>query len=178
MSIWEMRSNNAWNHQMSDKSLCQLGIKIGELLQARNMKICLAESCTGGWIAKCITDVPGSSAWFDRSFVTYSNESKSEMLGVPEKLIDSDGAVSETVVKAMVGGALERSRADIAVAVSGVAGPGGGSDDKPVGTVWFAWQKKGGNAVTEKMNFPGDREAVRAATVDYALSRLQMLLSH
>lgn len=130
-----------------------------------------AESCTGGLIAGACTDLAGSSAWFERGFVTYSNTAKTEMLGVDATLIATHGAVSEPVVRAMVQGALQHSRAQVAVAVTGVAGPTGGSEAKPVGTVWFAWCVDG-ETHSEKQHFAGDRAAVRAATVRYALQRL------
>jgi nicotinamide-nucleotide amidase len=140
------------------------------LLKQRQM-VCAAESCTGGLIAKTFTDLAGSSDWFERGFVTYSNQAKSEMLGVPASLVEDYGAVSEAVASAMASGALRHSRADFAVAVTGVAGPGGGSDVKPVGTVWIAL------ASAEKMlaklyQFDGDRQAVREATLIAAIEAL------
>ena len=134
-----------------------------------------AESCTGGLIAGACTDLPGSSEWFERGFVTYSNEAKTELLGVDASLISAHGAVSEPVAGAMALGALLRSRAQVAVAVTGIAGPTGGSADKPVGTVWFGWALPG-RVVTETKMFDGDRAAVRAATVAHALARLDELL--
>jgi len=146
-----------------------------ELLQ-RGQRVCTAESCTGGLIAKSFTDLAGSSDWFDRGFVTYSNAAKSEMLGVPASLIDDYGAVSEAVASAMASGALRHSEADYAIAVTGVAGPGGGSEDKPVGTVWIAV------ASTDQLHaqchhFDGDRTAVREATLVSAIEVLLDLLS-
>ena len=137
-----------------------------------------AESCTGGMIAAACTDLAGSSAWFDRGFVTYSNAAKTELLGVDPVLIENHGAVSEPVARAMAQGALARSPAQVvvAVAVTGVAGPGGGSADKPVGTVWFGWATPAGVA-SEVRHFGGDRAAVRQATVAHALTRLLDLLS-
>ncbi|WP_294765204.1 CinA family protein [uncultured Rhodoferax sp.] len=134
-----------------------------------------AESCTGGLIAGACTDLAGSSAWFERGFVTYSNEAKTELLGVDAALIATHGAVSEPVARAMVLGALQHSRAQVAVAVTGVAGPTGGSADKPVGTVWFGWATPAG-VHTEVQHFGGDRAAVRSATVQHALARLAGLL--
>ncbi len=134
-----------------------------------------AESCTGGLIAGACTDLAGSSAWFERGFVTYSNAAKTEQLGVDAALIASHGAVSEPVVRAMVLGALQHSHAQVAVAVTGVAGPSGGSADKPVGTVWFGWATPAG-VRTEVQHFAGDRAAVRAATVRHALVKLEALL--
>ena len=135
-----------------------------------------AESCTGGMIAAACTDLAGSSNWFERGFVSYSNEAKTELLGVGADLIARHGAVSEEVARAMVQGALAHSRAQVAVAVTGVAGPGGGSAAKPVGTVWFGWATPAG-VVSEMRRFDGDRAAVRLATVRYALQRLQSLLN-
>ena len=134
-----------------------------------------AESCTGGMIAAACTDLAGSSAWFERGFVTYSNAAKTELLGVPADLITQHGAVSDAVVRAMVQGAIARSHAQVAVAVTGVAGPTGGSAAKPVGTVWFGFATPSG-VVTEMLCFEGDRAAVRTATVCHALSRLLALL--
>ena len=134
-----------------------------------------AESCTGGLIAAACTDLSGSSNWFERGFVTYSNAAKTELLGVPAALIAAHGAVSEPVVRAMAGGAVARSRAQVAVAVTGVAGPTGGSADKPVGTVWFGFALPG-QLVTETRRFEGDRAAVRVATVAHALQRLEELV--
>ena len=123
----------------SDPELKALAARLGESLLARGASVATAESCTGGWIAKTLTDVPGSSAWFGAGIVSYSNRAKHELLGVPEDLLAAHGAVSEPAVLAMVDGCLHRSGADFAVAVSGIAGPDGGSEDKPVGTVWFAF---------------------------------------
>lgn len=138
---------------------------VGRLLGAAGLVMTTAESCTGGGIAQALTAIPGSSAWFDRGFVTYSNASKTEMLGVSPVLIDRHGAVSEEVVRAMTQGALAFSSADWAVAVSGIAGPGGGSEEKPVGTVWLAWQQRGCLASVECAYFQGDRSSVREQTV-------------
>ena len=150
---------------------------IASLLQARGQSLTTAESCTGGLIAASCTELAGSSAWFERGFVTYSNEAKTELLGVPAALIAEHGAVSEEVARAMAAGALAHSRADIAVAVTGVAGPTGGSQAKPVGTVWLAWAERGHDDThgsvavhAEKVWFPGDRRAVRGATVAHALA--------
>ncbi|MDR7306718.1 nicotinamide-nucleotide amidase [Rhodoferax saidenbachensis] len=135
-----------------------------------------AESCTGGLIAGACTDLAGSSAWFERGFVTYSNAAKTEQLGVDAALIATHGAVSEPVVRAMAQGALQHSHAQVAVAVTGVAGPTGGSADKPVGTVWFGWATPAG-VRSEVQHFAGDRAAVRAATVQHALARLVEFLA-
>lgn len=160
---------------MNDKALYELAVKIGKKLKEKKQRLVAAESCTGGWIAKCCTDVPGSSEWFDRGFVTYSNQAKQEMFGVSEALLVDKGAVSEAVVKAMADGAIAQSNAHWAVSVSGIAGPGGGSDEKPVGTVWVAW-KGPGKAYEEKLIFDGDREAVRRQTVAHVLTELSNLL--
>ncbi len=141
-----------------------------ELVKQRRM-LATAESCTGGMIAAACTDLAGASDWFERGFVTYSNAAKSDMLGVPPALIDQEGAVSEAVARAMADGALTHSRAHVSLAVTGVAGPTGGSEAKPVGTVWFAWCV-GGQTHSEMQHFAGDRAAIRAATVRYALQRL------
>ena len=135
-----------------------------------------AESCTGGMVAAACTDLAGSSNWFERGFVTYSNDAKTEMLGVDAALIAGHGAVSEEVARAMAQGALRHSRAQAAVAVTGVAGPGGGSADKPVGTVWFGWATPAGVIVSEPRRFDGGRAAIRVATVEHALRRLAALL--
>lgn len=157
----------ALDHQALEANLTQISL---ELLKQRHM-LALAESCTGGMIAAACTDLAGSSQWFDRGFITYSNEAKADMLGVPAGLIDEHGAVSEAVARAMADGALAHSRAHVSLAVTGVAGPSGGSDEKPVGTVWLAWCV-GGQTHSEMQHFAGDRAAVRAATVRYALQRL------
>ena len=145
---------------------------LGELLSARHLVASTAESCTGGMIAAAITDIAGSSGWFDRGFVTYSNEAKREMLGVDDDVLVRTGAVSEATAAAMVQGALARSRADVAVAVTGIAGPGGATPGKPVGTVCFAWARRGGTVVTSTEHFPGERAAVRAAAVRTGLAGL------
>lgn len=144
-------------------------------LQTRGWMMATAESCTGGMIAAACTDVAGSSTWFDRGFVTYSNAAKTDMLNVPQALIARHGAVSEAVVHAMAQGAVARSQAQVSVAVSGVAGPGGGSADKPVGTVWLAWHVHG-LAHSQCLHVPGDRAAVRLATVRQALEGLLLRL--
>lgn len=141
-----------------------------ELVKQRRTLV-TAESCTGGMIAAACTDLAGASDWFERGFVTYSNAAKSDMLGVPPALIDQEGAVSEAVARAMADGALTHSRAHVSLAVTGVAGPTGGSEAKPVGTVWFAWCV-GGQTHSEMQHFAGDRATIRAATLRYALQRL------
>ena len=148
---------------------------LAALLLSDKRMLATAESCSGGLIAAACTDLAGSSDWFERGFVTYSNQSKTEMLGVDAQLIDAHGAVSEPVARAMAQGALQQSNAQVSVAVTGVAGPAGGSVDKPVGTVWFAWGLPSG-VTSEVQHFAGDRAAVRAATVAHALGRLVALL--
>ena len=143
---------------------------LAEQLTQRGWMLATAESCTGGWIAKCCTDVVGSSAWFDRGFVTYSNAAKQDMLGVRAETLAQYGAVSEAVVAEMATGALRHSQAHIAVAVSGIAGPSGGSPEKPVGTVCFAWAMRNGEVLTKTCQFAGDREAVRWQSVVFALN--------
>lgn len=140
--------------------------------RAQKIRLATAESCTGGLIAAALTSIAGASDVVDRGFVTYSNAAKHEMVGVPMTLIEQYGAVSEPVAEAMAAGALERSRAGIAVSVTGVAGPGGGSADKPVGLVCFGLARRGRPTVTEKRIFPGDRAAVRAATVAHAFAMI------
>lgn len=152
-----------------DARLEQLARAVGDVLERRGQRLTAAESCTGGWIAKTVTDVAGSSGWFDRSVVTYSNAAKQELLGIDSRLLERHGAVSEDVVRAMAEAALERSGADVAVAVSGVAGPDGGSQSKPVGLVWFGWALRSGFVISRPERFPGDRDAVRRAAVGTAL---------
>ena len=154
---------------MSDADTIELATRVGAALRANGMVLATAESCTGGMIAAAITEVAGSSRWFDRAMVTYSNEAKTEMLGVPSGLLSQFGAVSEPTARAMAGGALERSRASMAVAVTGVAGPDGGTKDKPVGMVCFGWAVRGAPTEVETIHFPGDRATVRAMTVRHAL---------
>lgn len=147
-------------------------LSLADALRARGWKLAAAESCTGGLIAAACTAVSGSSDWFERGFVTYSNEAKTELLGVPAATISAHGAVSREVVLAMAEGALARSHADLAVAVTGIAGPTGGSPDKPVGTVWLAVTTKGQPTEARRLQLHGDRAAVRRQTVEQALQRL------
>lgn len=147
---------------------------LAERLKAHHWRLATAESCTGGLIAASCTALAGSSDWFERGFVTYSNEAKTDMLGVDAALIAQHGAVSEAVVRAMAEGALARSHADIAVAVTGIAGPTGGSAEKPVGTVWVAWALRRGIVHAECLHLTGDRAAVRAATVAHALAGVRL----
>ncbi len=152
-------------------STATLCAQLAEVLLRGQLKLATAESCTGGLIAAACTDLSGSSAWFERGFVSYSNPAKTEMLGVDAGLIERHGAVSEEVVRAMAYGAVAHSRAQTAVAVTGVAGPSGGSKDKPVGTVWFGWNIQG-QLYSEVRHFDGNRVTVRAATVRHGLQRL------
>ncbi|MDA9557464.1 nicotinamide-nucleotide amidase [Vibrio sp.] len=154
----------------------RLNEQVGQALKDSQHVLVTAESCTGGGISTAITDVAGSSEWFDRAFITYSNAAKQEMLGVSKQTLDQFGAVSEETVKAMVQGALRHSNGTIAVSVSGVAGPGGGSKEKPVGTVWFAWGDNNDWNTTEKKQFIGDRTAVRIQAIDYALQKIYLYL--
>ncbi|WP_371130526.1 CinA family protein [Polaromonas sp.] len=149
---------------------------LADFLLKKGWLLASAESCTGGMISAACTDLAGSSNWFERGFVTYSNEAKTDMLGVDAALITAHGAVSEEVARAMVQGAIRHSQARVAVAVTGVAGPTGGSRAKPVGTVWFGFMVDG-RPSSEMQRFDGDRAAVRAATVQHALQRLVQLLS-
>jgi nicotinamide-nucleotide amidase len=149
-----------------------MAARLGLKLAAAGHTLATAESCTGGWIAKTVTDIAGSSEWFTEGFVTYSNDSKRERLGVPRSVLSQHGAVSEATARAMAAGALRRARSDIAVAVTGIAGPGGGVPGKPVGTVWLAWARRSGRRVdvaVELRHFRGDRDAVRRKTVRAAL---------
>lgn len=157
---------------ISDASLAQATRQLAQRLGERGWLLATAESCTGGWVAKCCTDLPGSSGWFDRGFVTYSNAAKQAQLGVSAETLRRHGAVSRATVEAMARGALAHSGADISVAISGIAGPGGGSDDKPVGTVWIAWAIRDKPPQSRCFHFGGDRDDVRRQAVLSALSGL------
>ena len=150
----------------------KLAERLGHLLLERGEWLAAAESCTGGWLAQSVTAIAGSSAWFDRGFVTYSNAAKMDMLGVPESTLDRHGAVSEAVARAMAQGALAHSRADWTVAITGIAGPGGGSPEKPIGTVCFAWASKNGGCEATLSLFSGDRATIREQAVRFALNGL------
>jgi nicotinamide-nucleotide amidase len=143
--------------------------RVGEQLKTKGLVLVTAESCTGGWVAQAVTSVSGSSEWFDRGFVTYSNEAKREMLGVRGETLEQHGAVSEETAREMAAGALAASRADLAVAITGVAGPTGGTPQKPVGMVCFAWALRGGAVESATRHFDGDREAVRRQSVMFGL---------
>ena len=158
--------------QVSDTDIHDLAVRLGQALGARKLMLATAESCTGGWASMAVTAVPGSSDWFDRGFVTYSNQAKSEMLAVPPAVIEDYGAVSEAVATAMASGALRHSEAGFAIAVTGVAGPAGGSDEKPVGTVWIALASAN-ELVAKRYQFDGDRQAIREATL---ISAIEVLL--
>ena len=159
-----------------DAELTRLAVALSVALRRKRAKLAVAESCTGGWVAKCVTDIAGSSQWFDRGFVAYTNRAKQDLLGVSPQVLLQFGSVSPQVVKEMAEGALLRSNADIAVAITGIAGPDGGSPDKPVGTVWFAWALRGRPAETLHMRFDGDRDRVRRAAVAAALGRVTELI--
>ncbi|CAH1385968.1 nicotinamide-nucleotide amidase [Candidatus Nitrotoga sp. M5] len=154
-----------------------MAIQIGSALKSYGYMLATAESCTGGAVATAVTDIAGSSEWFERGFVTYSNEAKREMLGVAQETLTSYGAVSEAVVREMVTGTLYHSHAQIALAVSGIAGPAGGMPDKPVGTVWFAWGVKGGQCIVRLHHFSGDRAEIRMQSVCIAFQGVLELLN-
>jgi nicotinamide-nucleotide amidase len=159
----------------TDVNLKRLGAQVGRRLLKQHRHVATAESCTGGWIAKTLTDIAGSSQWFVEGFVTYSNESKVQRLGVPLAVLEKQGAVSEATVRAMAAGALRRSKAQVAIAVTGIAGPDGGSPGKPVGTVWLGWATRRGRTIrvaTKLKHFRGNRDAVRRKTVQVALQGL------
>ncbi|MEN6586141.1 MAG: CinA family protein [Sulfuricella sp.] len=152
-----------------DDALYRLAEETGLALKAKGWMLATAESCTGGWVGEAVTAVSGSSSWYDRGFITYTNESKQEMLGVSAQTLARHGAVSEATVREMASGVLLRSQAGISLAISGIAGPSGGSPDKPVGTVCFAWAVRGGAVKSECCLFPGDRREVRLQAVEKAL---------
>ncbi|NOQ82197.1 MAG: nicotinamide-nucleotide amidohydrolase family protein [Methylophaga sp.] len=154
---------------VSDADLQQITQQLADKLQAMGWQLSAAESCTGGWLGKCCTDLTGSSAWFDRGFITYSNQSKQDLLNVKPLTLEHFGAVSEQTAIEMAQGALAHSNADISVSITGIAGPDGGSSNKPVGTVWIAWTTKF-SAKAELFNFHGNREAVRRQAVYTALN--------
>ena len=160
-----------------DSELYQLAEQVAAKMIETGHSLGTAESCTGGWVAKCLTDVAGSSQWFDRGYVVYNGLAKQQMLGVPATVIEQNGEVSEAVVRSLAEGVLANSNASVSLSISGIAGPGGGSKDKPVGTVWFAWSLadkvagvvRGVKTTTEVQCFSGDREAVRKQAVMHAL---------
>tara|TARA_R110002153_G_scaffold107109_1_gene246739 strand:- start:8152 stop:8655 length:504 start_codon:yes stop_codon:yes gene_type:complete len=156
-------------HTISDTELRELTSQVAQCLLALSWHLSAAESCTGGWVGKCCTDLAGSSTWFDRGFITYSNQAKQDLLHVNESTLIQFGAVSEQTASEMVQGALAESKADISVAITGIAGPDGGTIDKPVGTVWFAWGTKYSVVQTQCYHFKGDRESIRRQAVKLAL---------
>ena len=157
---------------MARDALEHLARRLGARLKRRSLKLATAESCTGGWIAQAVTAIAGSSDWFERGFVTYSNEAKKELLGVRARTLSRHGAVSEATAKEMAAGALARSRAQVSIAVTGIAGPGGGSRTKPVGTVCFAWARKRRMPESLVRRFSGNREGIRRRSVAFALQGL------
>ncbi|KAF0192994.1 MAG: CinA-related protein [Gammaproteobacteria bacterium] len=159
------------------ESLAALSVRVGDALRQRRWKLVIAESCTGGWVAQSITSVSGSSGWFDRGFITYSDESKQELLGVSADTLARNGAVSEQAAREMATGALRASHADISLAVTGIAGPGGGTPDKPVGTVCFAWADNGSAPRSITCHFTGDRHEIRRQSVLRALKGLLTALA-
>jgi len=161
----------------TDAELNDLAQTIATIFVQRGATLVTAESCTGGWIAKTLTDIAGSSAWFECGVVAYSYEAKEALLGVRPETLEQQGAVSRETVIEMVSGALARFGATVAVAVTGIAGPSGGTTDKPVGTVWIGWKRRGGYAHAEVFHFDGDRDAVRRQTVSAALRGVQKILT-
>lgn len=155
----------------------QLAMQVGNELKTRGLMCVTAESCTGGWVGQVITSVPGSSQWYDRGFITYTNQAKRELLGVSTDVLARCGAVSEQAARAMAKGALANSRAQVSLAITGIAGPNGGTEDKPVGTVWFAWAGKNRETRTEHRQFDGDRAAVRRQAVEAALLGLSEFIA-
>jgi nicotinamide-nucleotide amidase len=160
-----------------DTQLAALSARVGQTLEARGLTLATAESCTGGWVAQVVTHTAGSSAWFDRGFVTYSNEAKQDMLGVRPETLAREGAVSLEAAKEMATGALKNSKALISLAITGIAGPTGGSSGKPVGTVCFSWCFRGEAPVYRRKRFGGDRESVRRQALIFALEELLALIA-
>jgi nicotinamide-nucleotide amidase len=154
----------------------RLALRVGERLEKEKQKLVTAESCTGGWVAQVVTSVAGSSAWFERGFVTYSNDAKHEALGVPLAVLEKHGAVSEETAREMALGALARSKGTLALSITGIAGPAGGSATKPVGTVCFGWARRGGEPLAQTRVFQGDRESVRRQSVVHSLEKVLELL--
>ena len=154
---------------MNQEKLETISSELGELLKLKDYSFTCAESCTGGWVGHALTSIPGSSEWFGSSFVTYSYEAKTQILGVSSEDLDNFGAVSEEIVEQMVCGALHKSGANVGVAISGIAGPAGGTDTKPVGTVCFAWKMEGQDVITSTEYFAGERNEIRYSSVERAL---------
>jgi len=161
---------------MASDTLTTLATLVGARLRAKTLMLATAESCTGGWVAQAVTAIGGSSEWFERGFVTYSDSAKQEMLGVSARTLAEHGAVSEQTAREMAAGALAHSRAQVALAITGIAGPSGGSPEKPVGMVCFAWAARAGVPSSETRHFLGDRESVRRQSVIAALQGLLQLL--
>ena len=159
-----------------DDAFAEMLETLARTLREKGWSMATAESCTGGWIAKCCTDLAGSSDWFERGFVTYSNQAKRDLLDVSGEVLESDGAVSEPVALEMARGARKRAGVNVALSVTGIAGPTGGTDEKPVGTVWFGWSEAGRDQAG-CIRFDGDRDAVRSQSVSYALSGLLEFLN-
>lgn len=151
-------------------------VRLGEALKSKHAMLVTAESCTGGGVAYAITAIPGSSHWFERGFIVYTNESKIEMLGVDASLIKKHGAVSEPVARALAEGALTHSHADYSLAITGIAGPGGGTEEKPVGTVWLAWTGKDCNTISRETRFDGKRNQVRESAIETVLNGMAELI--
>jgi len=162
---------------MADKTVLALAGEVAALLADKKITVAVAESCTGGALCQALTDIPGSSAWFDRGFITYSNQAKVEMLGVSSTLLDQYGAVSFEAARAMVEGVHDHSQAELAIAITGIAGPEGGTAEKPVGTVFFGIGQKGQAVKIDKRRFKGDREEVRARSVEFVLKALLKTLA-
>ena len=160
----------------TDQALTQAAEQLGLRLQKQQRRLATAESCTGGWLGKIITDIAGSSYWYDRGFITYSNQAKQDLLNVPPDILQAHGAVSEQTARAMVQGVLTHSPADVALSITGIAGPEGGTLDKPVGLVWFGWAVRDGELLSEHRIFRGDREAVRRQACLHALQGVLPLL--
>jgi nicotinamide-nucleotide amidase len=167
---------NEISNKNDDDTLHQLAEQVGHALKAAHLSLVTAESCTGGWIAKMITDIPGCSEWFEAGMAAYSYEAKQALLGVRPETLMQHGAVSRETVIEMVSGAMITSGASISVAVTGIAGPGGGTEDKPLGTVWIAWKRRGGYPIAKVFHFDGDRESVRRHTVAEALKEILTLV--
>lgn len=163
--------------RVSDEELHQLARELGDMLQARGWMLATAESCTGGWVGQLLTAIPGSSAWYERGFITYANAAKQEMLGVPAEILETHGAVSEETASAMAAGALAHSHAQATLAISGIAGPGGGTPQKPVGLVCYGWALADGTRMSSTCRLDGDREEIRSRAVAAAMRGLIELMS-
>lgn len=157
---------------VTEQELRQKAQRLGQSLKDREMQLAAAESCTGGWLAKIVTDLPGSSSWFIASVVSYSNEAKQSLLGVKQATLDEFGAVSQETVMEMSAGLFQHTTANIVVSISGIAGPDGGTDDKPVGLVWLGWGMRGEAVTSSAFHFKGDRDDVRRQSVEMAIDKL------